>query len=139
MLAVLLVTQVAGLLLLYWLLSRRIRRASDVSAHVAALRAEVGGLVAELNGTTDRNVRLLEDRVAGVNVVMAKLDRKLGVLRRDSARLVQPVLAATPPAVVVAAAARNHAHVSDQGSAARDSARRRRSRAGCRRAGRRRR
>ena len=96
MLATLLITQVVGLLFLYWLLSRRIRRATDVTAHVAALRAEVGGLVAELNGTTDRNVRLLEDRVATVNELVEKLDRKLRVLRRESARAMSPVVTVVP-------------------------------------------
>ena len=97
MVATLLAAQVAGLLLLYWLLARRIRRATDVTAHVAALRAEVGGLVAELNGTTDRNVRLLEDRVSSVNEIVENLDRKLRVLRREGAKAVAPVVVSALP------------------------------------------
>ena len=93
MVATLIAIQAAGLLFLYWLLARRIARASDVSGHLAALRAEVGGLVAELNGTTERNVTLLEDRISVVNDLLTSVDRRIRVLGTESARYEAKVMA----------------------------------------------
>jgi len=79
-----LVVDVAGLLLIYAILSDRVRRQTTASSQIAALRDEVSRLVVELNQTTERNVALVEDRLASLNELSAAADKKMGMLRRET-------------------------------------------------------
>jgi len=78
-----LIVNLGGLLLIYALLRDRVRRATSASAQIAELRDEVGRLVIELNQTTDRNIALIEDRIANLNELAAAADKKIGLLRRE--------------------------------------------------------
>jgi hypothetical protein len=78
-----LVVDVGGLLLVYVLLRDRVRRATSAEAQIAEIRDEVSRLVVELNQTTDRNIALIEDRIASLNEQLAVADRKIGLLRRE--------------------------------------------------------
>lgn len=79
-----LVVDIAGLLLIYAILSDRVRRQTTASSQIAALRDEVSRLVVELNQTTERNVALVEDRLASLNEACAAADKKMGMLRRET-------------------------------------------------------
>ncbi|HVO39846.1 MAG TPA: hypothetical protein VMV03_12525 [Spirochaetia bacterium] len=79
-----LVVDIAGLLLIYAILSDRVRRHTTASSQIAALRDEVSRLVVELNQTTERNVALVEDRLASLNEASAAADKKMGMLRRET-------------------------------------------------------
>jgi hypothetical protein len=71
----------------FWLLVRRwLARRLSAPRQAADLGDEVGRLVTELNQATERNVVLLEDRVAALNDLLAAADKKIGLLRRESER-----------------------------------------------------
>ena len=78
-----LVIDIAGLLLIYAVVSDRVRRATNAASQIAALREEVSRLVVELNQTTERNVELVEDRIASLNELAASADKKIGLLKRE--------------------------------------------------------
>ncbi len=63
---------------------RRIRRDMETDAIIGKLRTEVGEIVTELNGTTERNVALIENRIALLNELIEKAGKSTGVLRRES-------------------------------------------------------
>jgi hypothetical protein len=80
---ILLALDVGGLLLVYALLRDRVRRATTAEAQVAEVRDEMSRLVVELNSTTDRNIALIEDRIASLNDLLAAADKKIGLLHRE--------------------------------------------------------
>ena len=79
-----LILDVGGLLLIYALLRDRVRRAASSDAHIAEIRDEVSRLLVELNRTTDRNIALIEDRIASLNELLSSADKKIGLLRRET-------------------------------------------------------
>ena len=79
-----LILDIAGLLLIYALLRDRVRRAASSDAHRAEIRDEVSRLLVELNRTTDRNIALIEDRIASLNELLSSADKKIGLLRRET-------------------------------------------------------
>jgi hypothetical protein len=80
---ILLVVDVGGLLLIYALMRDRVRRATQASSQIAEIREEVSRLLVELNQTTDRNIALIEDRIAILNDQLGAADKKIGLLRRE--------------------------------------------------------
>ena len=78
-----LVVDIGGLLLVYALLRNRVRRATSAEAQIAEIRDEVSRLLVELNQTTDRNIALIEDRIASLNEQLTLADKKIGLLRRE--------------------------------------------------------
>ena len=79
-----LILDIGGLLLIYVLLRDRVRRAASSDAHIAEIRDEVSRLLVELNRTTDRNIALIEDRIASLNELLSSADKKIGLLRRET-------------------------------------------------------
>src|SRR5208337_3224345 len=79
-----LMLDIGGLLLIYVLLRDRVRRAASSDAHIAEIRDEVSRLLVELNRTTDRNIALIEDRIASLNELLSSADKKIGLLRRET-------------------------------------------------------
>ena len=63
---------------------RRIRRDMETDAIIGKLRREVGEIVTELNGTTERNVALLENRIAEMKDLVDRAGKTSGVLKRES-------------------------------------------------------
>ena len=63
---------------------RRIRRDMETDAIIGKLRREVGDIVTELNGTTERNVALLENRIAEMKELVDRAGKTSGVLKRES-------------------------------------------------------
>jgi hypothetical protein len=79
-----LVLDIGGLLLIYVLLRDRVRRAASANSHIAEIRDEVSRLLVELNQTTDRNIALMEDKIASLNELLSAADKKLGLIRRET-------------------------------------------------------
>jgi hypothetical protein len=75
---------ILGYIVLFFMLKERMRRAVSPQAQLGEVREEVNRLVIELNQTTDRNISLLEDRIAGLTELLSKADRKIAMLRRES-------------------------------------------------------
>jgi hypothetical protein len=80
----LLALNLVGFLVVWLLLRDRVRRYASPAAQTAELRAEVDRLVVELNQTTERNILLLEDRIAGLTAVLAQADKRMELLRREA-------------------------------------------------------
>jgi hypothetical protein len=78
---ILIAVNVLGYFALFILLRRRMDRESSPESRI---REEVNGLMVELNQTTDRNIALIEDRIAGLTDLLSKADKKIGLLRRES-------------------------------------------------------
>ena len=78
-----LAVDVGGLLLIYGILSGRVRRATSAATQVSEVREEIDRLVVELNQTADRNIALIEDRIASLNDLAAVADKRIGLLRRE--------------------------------------------------------
>ena len=74
MVIALLVLQAVGFVVLYLLLRRAVMRRMNASDIASELRTEVAGLIAELNGTTERNVALLEDGVRRIHELLGSED-----------------------------------------------------------------
>ncbi|MCX7038862.1 MAG: hypothetical protein NT005_06985 [Spirochaetes bacterium] len=81
---ILLAVEMGGLLVIYAVLRERVRRGTSDAAQSQELRDEVSRLVVELNQTTDRNIALVEDGIASLNEALARADKKIGLLRRES-------------------------------------------------------
>ena len=79
-----LVVDFGGLILVYLLLRDRVRRAASAEARIGEIREEVSRLLVELNQATDRNVALMEDRIAVLNEAISTADKKIGLLRRET-------------------------------------------------------
>jgi hypothetical protein len=82
-LLVLLAGLLLGWLIQYILLRRRVDRATAAPAQIQRIREEVDRMVVQMNQTTDRNVSLLEDRINQLMELLAKADKKMGLLRRE--------------------------------------------------------
>jgi hypothetical protein len=85
-LAILLAVELGGLLLIYVILRERFRRSLLAASQTREMRDEVDRLIVELNQTTDRNIVLIEDRIASLNELLGKADKKIGLLRRETER-----------------------------------------------------
>jgi hypothetical protein len=80
---VVLAAVVAGLAVVYLLLRARIDRRIARLDPAAEVRDELGSVMVEMNRTTDRNIALLEDRIAALTQLVADADRRIGLLRRE--------------------------------------------------------
>jgi hypothetical protein len=79
-----LVVDFGGLLIVYLVLRDRVRRASSTESRIAEIREEVSRLLVELNQATDRNIALMEDKIAALNEAISTADKKIGLLRRET-------------------------------------------------------
>jgi hypothetical protein len=79
-----LVVDFGGLLIVYLLLQQRVRRATSSESRISEIREEVSRLLVELNQATDRNIALMEDKIAVLNEAISTADKKIGLLRRET-------------------------------------------------------
>ena len=70
--------------ILYIIFSRRIHKSLDTTEIMDSIRNELQHLVVELNQTTDRNVRLAEERIQRLKGLLNETDKKLQILSRES-------------------------------------------------------
>ena len=79
----LLAVDLAGLVLLWFLLRRRIRRYLELDNLLDGVREESRALIMELNETADRNVSLVEDRIVTLRSTLDEVDKRMGIARRE--------------------------------------------------------
>ncbi len=75
--------EVAGLFVIWFIIRAKVRRYLELENLLAGVRDEARALVLELNETADRNVSLVEDRMATLRVLLGDVDRRIGVERRE--------------------------------------------------------
>jgi cell division septum initiation protein DivIVA len=61
----------------FLIIARRLRRQYNAQQFLSQVQQEVNTIVTELNQTTERNIQLLEDRIAAVKDTLAELDRRI--------------------------------------------------------------
>jgi hypothetical protein len=83
---ILLAVEIGGLLVIWAVLRERVRRAASAASQAGELREEVGRLVVEMNQTAERNIALVEDAMARLNELLARTDKKIGLLAREADR-----------------------------------------------------
>jgi uncharacterized protein YoxC len=76
-----------SVLILAIVMVRTIRKRVDPKSILAEIRNEVDGLIAELNGTTDRNITIIEERLRQLEEIVEKVDKRIGILRRENEKL----------------------------------------------------
>ncbi|MFW5784004.1 MAG: hypothetical protein ACOCY8_05755, partial [Spirochaetota bacterium] len=67
----------------YLVLNRNIRTRTSQQTALDEIKREVGAIITELNSTTERNIELIEDRIASLERLIEQADKRVGVLRRD--------------------------------------------------------
>lgn len=72
---------VCMLFVYFW--RRRLRRELETDAIIGKLRTEVGAMVTELNGTTERNIALLENQIRTVNELIDRAGKATGALQKE--------------------------------------------------------
>lgn len=77
--------EVAGLFAIWFLIRARVRRYLEIDELLGGVREEARSLVLELNETADRNVSLVEDRMAALRELLGEADRRILVATRESA------------------------------------------------------
>jgi hypothetical protein len=75
--------EIGGLFVIWFLIRARVRRYLELENLLAGVREEARSLVLELNETADRNVSLIEDRLAALRSVLDEVDRRIGLERRE--------------------------------------------------------
>jgi hypothetical protein len=75
---------ITGFVVLYLILKKKIERRTDPSAALSEIRDEVDRIIVELNQTTDRNITLIEDKLAALGEKLAVADRKIALLQKES-------------------------------------------------------
>jgi hypothetical protein len=75
--------EIAGLFAIWFLLRAKVRRYLELENLLEGVRDESRALVLELNETADRNVSLVEDRMVALRELLAEVDRRIGVERRE--------------------------------------------------------
>ncbi|MFW5685360.1 MAG: hypothetical protein ACOC2Y_04235 [Spirochaetota bacterium] len=69
----------------YIILNRNITARTSQQAALDDIKREVGAIITELNSTTERNIELIEDRIATLERLVEQADKRVGVLRREAA------------------------------------------------------
>lgn len=69
----------------FLILNRTITRRTSQQAALDEIKREVGLIITELNATTERNIELIEDRIARLEGLIGQADKRLVALKRDSA------------------------------------------------------
>ena len=75
-----------GFFVLYLVLKKKIESRTDSSSILREIRDEVDRIIVELNQTTDRNITLIEDKLATLAAKLSEADRKIALLHKESER-----------------------------------------------------
>ena len=75
--------ETAGLFAIWFVIRAKVRRYLELENLLAGVREEARALVLELNETADRNVSLVEDRMAALRDLLGEVDRRIGVEHRE--------------------------------------------------------
>lgn len=61
----------------------KLRRYADEDGMLAQARRDVASLIVELDGTTDRNVTIVEDKLTELKALLSDADKRIALLARD--------------------------------------------------------
>ncbi len=81
---VLLAVNAAVLAFMFYHLKRRIDRRLSSAGLLENVRKEVGGIILELNKTTDRNIGLIEERLSVLKEFLETADKRILLIKREA-------------------------------------------------------
>ena len=67
----------------FYFLNRKIDRRLETTALTEQIQKEIDEILIELNGTTERNVALVEERIRALGRLLEQADRRIQVLQRE--------------------------------------------------------
>lgn len=73
-----------ALTLMFFYFRRLVRRTLELDEVLDRARQEIGGMIAELNQTADRNVSLIEDRIERAKSLIDTAEKRFELLARES-------------------------------------------------------
>ncbi len=76
--------QILGFLVVYFLLKRWLERRIKADDMGQKIQDELGSIMVELNRTTEQNIQLIEDKIGTLQELLAEVDKRLSVLKRES-------------------------------------------------------
>jgi len=76
--------QILGFLVVYFLLKRWLARSIRADESGQKIQDELGSIMVELNRTTEQNIQLIEDKIGTLQELLAEVDKRLSVLKRES-------------------------------------------------------
>ncbi len=79
------VQTIVSLLLIIWTRSR-VRLFLNSGEEIEKIRREISALIIELDASAERNVTVIEDRLASLKDVLAEADKKIALLSQERAK-----------------------------------------------------
>jgi hypothetical protein len=76
--------QILGFLVIYIILKRWMGRRIKEDESGEKIQDELTSIMVELNRTTEQNIQLIEDKIGALQELLAEVDKKLSVLKRES-------------------------------------------------------
>jgi len=76
---------IVSLFLLAWT-KKKVHKELDSGSTLAKVRSEMGALMAEMEGSADRNITILEDRLASLRELLAQADKRISLSAREDSR-----------------------------------------------------
>jgi len=74
---------VPGLILIYFLLRREIRRSFSSNELLRQVESDVESVITELNRTTDRNITLIEDKIRQLSQLIRQADHRITLMQKE--------------------------------------------------------
>ena len=74
---------VPGLILIYFLLRREIRRSFSSNELFRQVESEVESVITELNRTTERNITLIEDKIRQLSQLIRQADHRMTLMQKE--------------------------------------------------------
>jgi hypothetical protein len=95
LLVLLAVQTLVSILLIVWV-RLKVMRSLDDGDSIARVRREIGALIIELDGSADRNITVIEDRLRELKECIAEADKRIVMLSNESARVQKPTANSFP-------------------------------------------
>ncbi|MBI9105156.1 MAG: hypothetical protein JEZ04_00335 [Spirochaetales bacterium] len=76
--------------IIYIILRRRIDRLTDNGRVTDELARELDTILAEINQATDRNILIIEDKIKELDLIIAKTEQRISLLRKDELKRPEP-------------------------------------------------
>lgn len=74
---------VTGLMIVFFLLRRRLDRALASTELLRQVESEIDAVITALNQTTERNINLLEEKIHGLKGLIGKADHRLSLMSKQ--------------------------------------------------------
>jgi hypothetical protein len=87
---------VISIMLILWVRTK-VAAFLDDSESIDKVRREIGALIVELDGSADRNVTILEERIKELRGCLADADKRIGMLSNEKSRISALAVMDRPP------------------------------------------